>query len=225
MQAMLLAAGLGKRLRPLTASLPKPLITVHGKPLIVHHIERLSAIGCRRIVINVHHLAEQIMAYLGDGGRWGVEIFYSYEDELQDTGGGIIKALPLFIEHQPLIIVSADIFTSYPFELLLEQQNKLAYLVMVPNPSYHANGDYDCRDQQILHASFPPYTYGNIGIFSPALFKTHAKQGTFPLRRVLDVAITAQQVSGEVYNGVWYNIGTLDELQACQQQVNQSTLL
>lgn len=217
-QAMILAAGLGSRLRPITDVLPKPLIAVAGKPLIVHHIERLAAMGCKKIVINVHHFAEMMQQHLGDGQRWGVSIVYSYEPALLETGGGLIKACHVF-DDAPILVISADIFTDFPFQRLYQVPLEFAHLVMVPNPSFHPAGDYSCEQGRIVHASQSTYTYANIGLFSPRLLLQVKQSGAFPLRVIIEQALETKQATGEVYLGQWYNIGTREELDNCEKTV------
>lgn len=178
MRAMILAAGLGSRMRSLTHTTPKPLLLVKGQPLIVHTIRALASNGINEIVINVHHHAQRIMDYLADGAEYGVKLVYSLEQKLLDTGGGIKRALPL-LGSQPFLVVSADIYTDFPFarlkersiKLALEVPAELAYLVMVDNPAFHQAGDFALINGRLAMSGEHKLTYANIGVFHPALFE------------------------------------------------------
>lgn len=215
MKAMILAAGRGERMGELTNTCPKPLLKIHGEPLIVHHIKKLAAIGVSDIVINVHYLAEQIMSVLGDGASLGVSIRYSVEKETRlETGGGIKNALPL-LGNKAFILVSADIYSDYCYSNLLVR-SKIAggHLVMVSNPAYHLDGDFGlslsgCLDQNAT----PRYTYANIGVLNPAIFDFF-NAGPFPLVNVFRAAIRESKLSGEVHQGLWHNVGTPEILKS-----------
>lgn len=224
MKAMILAAGYGRRLRPLTDHTPKPLLLVRGKPLIQYHLERLAAAGITDIVINHAWLGEQLENTLGDGSAFGLHIAWSREREPLETGGGIKQALPLLsTESEPdqaFLLLSSDVWTDYPFELLLDLElgEKLAHLVLTANPEHNSEGDYQLdkagrvrpkqADQEWL-------TYTGIAVISPLLFRDLSVQNdTFPLRDVLLPAIIAGRVSGEVYSGTWSDVGTIDRLNA-----------
>jgi len=216
MKAMILAAGRGARMRPLTDQTPKPLIRVGDKPLIAYHLIKLASIGVTEVVINISYLAEQIKAVLGDGRQYGVNIHYSYEPEVLETGGGIYQALPL-LGNQPFLVVSADIWTEYPFEKLPTQLNKLAHLVLVPNPDFHPKGDFTCENSLLGLDGTNKYTFGNIGIYHPQLF-ANCKPGHFRLGDLLIENIKKQQITGEVYQGEWFNIGTVEQLNILQNK-------
>lgn len=213
MKAMILSAGEGRRLRPLTDDLPKPLVEVKGKPLILHQIDSLAANGITDIVINLHYKADKIKKFLGNGNSFGVTIEYSYEEELLNTGGGIAHALPL-LGRDDFIVTSADIYTEYNYTKIALQDAYSAHLIFVPNPDYHEKGDYAVTSGVVFDME-PRLTYANIGIFKPELF-ADIKDRVFPLKDVLHPNIKSKHISGEVYTGVWANIGTVKELENIQ---------
>ncbi|AUB83031.1 N-acetylmuramate alpha-1-phosphate uridylyltransferase MurU [Candidatus Thiodictyon syntrophicum] len=215
MRAMILAAGRGNRMRPLTDRVPKPLLPVGGKPLIQYHIERLAAAGVREVVINHAHLGEQIEAALGDGAQWGVTLHYSPEGEGRalETGGGIFKALPL-LGPGPFLVVNADIWTDFPFMDLDLPEGDLAHLVLVANPPQHPAGDFALDGDRVRRDGEPRYTFSGIGLYRPELF-TGCAPGAFPLAPLLRRAMDQGQAGGHLYRGDWFDIGTpqrLDEL-------------
>ncbi|GAB6067431.1 nucleotidyltransferase family protein [Methylothermus subterraneus] len=211
MKAMLLAAGRGERLRPLTDTLPKPLLEAGGKPLIVHAIERLKRAGFTELVINLGYLGERIEAALGEGRAWGVRIVYSREpQEALETGGGIFQALPQLSD--PFLAVNADIATDFPFATLPPADFGLAHLVLVPNPPYHPQGDFALA-QGRLCLEGEKYTFSGIGVYRKALFGG-CRPGRFPLAPLLRQAIAQGQVTGQLYLGYWSDLGTLERLQA-----------
>lgn len=206
MKAMLLAAGRGERMRPLTDATPKPLLRVGGRALIEHAIERLAAAGFRELVINHAHLGPQLVAQLGDGRALGVRIAWSEEPEgALETGGGIFQALPLLGER--FVVVNADLWTDYPFDRLQAVENRLAHLVLVGNPEHHPGGDFALRDGRVYADGAPRLTFSGIGLYHRDLFR-HCTPGKFPLAPLLRAAMAEGQVSGEHYRGVWYDIGT-----------------
>lgn len=219
MQAFLLAAGMGTRLQPLTSHTPKPLVEVFGKPLIVHHIEKLKKIGVENIVVNVFHLKEKIVEYLGDGSRYGVRINYSVEDKLLNTGGGILNAMHL-LDSKPFILLSSDIYSNYDYNKLLDIElgTNVAHLVMVPNPSFKPVGDFalTTRTKLLNLNGEPKYTFGNISVISPIMFKfylqQHADNKIFPLADLFVKFIELKKITGELFLGDWHNIGTIEEL-------------
>lgn len=210
---MILAAGRGERMRPLTDTTPKPLLLVRDKPLIVWHIERLANAGITDIVINHAWLGEKIEALLGNGANYGVNILYSRERaEGLETAGGIRTALPL-LGDEPFLVVSADIFTDFPFESLQNLENgKLAYLVMVDNPSYHPRGDWGITANLADMSVEPYFTFGNIGLYHPALFDRLQSQERVKLGPLLRDEIKVSRISAQYYGGVWWNVGTAKEL-------------
>jgi len=221
MRAMILAAGRGERMRPLTDTVPKPLLPVAGKPLIQYHIDALAAGGVRDIVINLAWLGSKIRDALGDGSASGVRIHYSDEsDAALETGGGIVNALPL-LGDRPFIVVSGDVWSDYPLKQLPTrlQPGDLAHFTMVANPEYHRRGDFGLRDGRVADDG-ERLTYANIGVFRPEFF-AGAPAGKFPLAPLMRERIRAGRVSGEIYAGRWFNIGTpaqLAELDASLRQ-------
>lgn len=214
---MLLAAGRGERLRPLTDTTPKPLIEVGGRPLIVHHLERLAAAGFEDVVINLGWLGEQIAEYLGDGRSFGLKIRYSEEPPgALETAGGIIEALPM-LGRSPFLVVSADVLSDYPFDELRNMELTMAaHLVLVDNPPHHPEGDFALHHGQVRAAGGERLTFSGIAVFDPALFAGLAR-GRRALRPVLEQAIAAERVSGERYTGRWADIGTPQRLAKAQQ--------
>lgn len=221
MHAMILAAGRGERMRPLTDHTPKPLLDVDGKPLIVHHIERLAAAGFRRLVINHAHLGRLIEDALGDGSRWGVEIRYSPEGKALETGGGIFKALPL-LGSGPFLVVNGDVWTDVDFAQLRMAEGQLAHLVLVDNPPHNPSGDFALNDGRLLPEGSPCYTFSGIGIYHPELFRD-CLPGAFPLAPMLRAAMDQGLVSGEHHGGHWVDIGTPERLQALDRMLNLET--
>lgn len=218
-RAMILAAGRGSRLRPLTDHCPKPLVKVAGKPLIVYHIEKLADAGFKEIVINVFHLGEQIENYLGNGSPWGVTIAYSRESTLLEVGGGICSALELLGPH-PFLIVNGDIWTDYPFEKLPKFPQGLAHLVMVDNPAHHVAGDYALAlDGQLTRSTEKTLTYSGISVLRPELFRDMAKGSAFRLSPLFDKAMLSHQLYGEYYQGSWTDVGTLSRLQTLENEL------
>lgn len=209
MKAMVLAAGRGERLRPLTDQTPKPLLEVRGKPLIVHHLERLRDAGITHIVINTSWLAEQIQSSLGDGSRYGVSLQYSYEGpEPLETGGGIFKALPL-LGRESFLVVNGDILTDFPFETLKHRLKAdfLAHLVMVPNPKHHPQGDFHLSPVGHLRLEGEPkLTYSGIGVYKADFFKG-CRAGKFALLPLFQDAMRQEALSGEFYKGIWSDVG------------------
>lgn len=217
MRAMILAAGRGERMGVLTENTPKPLLRVAGQYLIEYTLQRLASAGIKEVVINVSYHAEQIKAALSDGKRYGVTIIYSEEAERLETGGGILKALPL-LGADPFIVISSDIITDYPLANLPENLEGLAHLILVDNPSFHPHGDFGLNGAWLDMLAAPARTFANIGIYSPALFKG-CQPGCFPLNQLLFPAIRKKQITGEYYQGMWYNVGTPEELAIVNQRL------
>lgn len=216
---MILAAGRGERLKPLTDATPKPLIIAGGKPLIVHVIERLVLAGFAQVVINLGYLGDQIEAVLGDGSALGAKIAYSREPkEALETGGGIFQALPLLSD--PFLVVNADVATDFPFTELPRQIPGLAHLVLVPNPVHHPRGDFAFTEGWVKDQGAPRYTFSGIGVYRHALF-AGCRPGRFPLAPILRRAIAQGQVSGQLYLGFWSDIGTLDRLEALERYLQR----
>jgi MurNAc alpha-1-phosphate uridylyltransferase len=207
LSVMILAAGRGERMRPLSDVTPKPLLTAGGKPLIVHLIEGVARAGHRHVVINHSHLGQQIENYLGDGRRYGVSIAYSHEPGGGlETGGGIFKALPL-IDSDPFLVVNGDIWTDYPFDRLPRTLAGLAHLVLVGNPEHHPGGDFALADGIVHAKGVRRLTFSGIGVYARALF-AGCRSDKFPLAPLLRVAMGRGLVSGEHYTGRWFDIGT-----------------
>lgn len=213
MKAMVLAAGRGERLRPLTDRLPKPLLVVRGKPLIVWHLEALARAGVRDVVINLSWLGGLIRDTVGSGGRFGLTIRFSEEPAgALEAGGGIFQALPL-LGSAPFLVVNGDTYTDLDFARLAIGPTALAHLVLVPNPEHHPRGDFALRAGAVLAAGEPRYTYAGIGIYRPELF-AQCKAGRFPLLPLLLEASAAQRLRGERFDGAWTDVGTAARLAA-----------
>ena len=212
MKAMILAAGRGERMRPLTDHTPKPLLPAGGRPLIEHLIVALVDAGITELVINHAHLGEQVEATLGDGSRWGVSIRYSPEGKALETAGGIHRALPL-LGDDPFLVVNGDIATDFRFATLLDRPIDLAHLVLVPNPEHHPRGDFGLQDGKAMDGGNIRYTFGGIGVYRPELFQD-CVPGRFPLAPLLRSAMALGSVSGELHRGMWMDIGTMERLQA-----------
>jgi N-acetyl-alpha-D-muramate 1-phosphate uridylyltransferase len=220
MRAMILAAGLGERMRPLTDHTPKPLLRVGGKPLLQYHIERLVAAGCRDLVVNVAHLGQQVIDFCGDGSAWGARIRVSPEPAPLETAGGIARALPL-LGDGPFLVVNGDVWTDYPFESLLDRSPAPgeAHLVLVDNPPQHPLGDFQLVDGCLRHRPPPEpgLTFAGIAVYSPAFFAAIEGGGApvkAPLRPLLDAAIGDGRLRGEHYGGAWEDVGTPERLAA-----------
>ena len=229
MKAMLLAAGVGERMRPLTDATPKPLLPVGGLPLIEHHVRRLVAAGVRDLVINVSHLGQQIMDYCGDGSGWGAAIAYSEEDAPLETAGGIFQALPL-LGYEPFLVVNGDIWIDYPFARLAGAKlraGEAARLIMVGNPPQHPLGDFLLDEAGWIRerrGDTPGVTYAGVGLYAPAFF-AGMTAGKLALRPLLDAAIAAGTLGGEFHGGDWEDVGTpqrLLELDTRLTQANRS---
>ncbi|EIK51805.1 nucleotidyl transferase [Stutzerimonas stutzeri TS44] len=211
MRAMILAAGKGERLRPLTLHTPKPLVRAAGVPLIEYHVRALAQAGFAELVVNHAWLGQQIEDYLADGARFGVRIRYSAEGEPLETGGGIQRALPLLGE-QPFVVVNGDIWTDFDFTALRQPLSGLAHLVLVDNPAHHPQGDFCLRDGRVSEADTGPrLTYSGIAVLHPALFRECAA-GAFKLAPLLRQAMASGQVTGEHYRGRWVDVGTHERL-------------
>ncbi|OLF51553.1 N-acetylmuramate alpha-1-phosphate uridylyltransferase MurU [Pseudomonas chlororaphis] len=213
MKAMILAAGKGERMRPLTLTTPKPLIRAAGVPLIEYHLRALARAGFSEIVINHAWLGQQIEDHLGDGSRFGLSICYSPEGEPLETGGGIFRALPL-LGDEPFLVVNGDVWTDYDFRRLNRPQAALAHLVLVDNPAHHTAGDFILGEDALVRDSEPgaqTLTYSGIAVLHPDLFEGCAA-GAFKLAPLLRKAMAAGQVSGERLLGHWVDVGTHERL-------------
>jgi len=229
MHAMILAAGRGERMRPLTDRTPKPLLRAGGRALIEYHIDALVGAGVRDIVINHAHLGAQIEAALGDGSRFGARLRYSEEGEgALETGGGIFRALPLLGEG-PFLVVNADVWTDYPFARLrgaaaqMRAGDDLAYLVLVDNPPHHREGDFALADGRVVDRTQPGaarLTFSGIGVYRAALFDG-CQDGAFALAPLLRRAMAAGHVGGEHYAGRWVDVGTPERLAALDAELSR----
>jgi MurNAc alpha-1-phosphate uridylyltransferase len=217
MKAMILAAGRGERLRPLTDRLPKPLLEAGGKALIAWHLERLAAAGCREVVINVSHLGERIVERLGDGAAWGLRIVFSREPQPLETAGGMALARAL-LGTDPFLVVNGDVYCEVDLARLTRVAlgERLAHLVLVPNPAHHPAGDFTLDAQRIGNAAAPRYTYAGIAVIAPALFAGVAAGAKAQLAPLLRDAAERRLASGELFEGTWLDVGTLERLAALE---------
>jgi len=223
MKAMILAAGKGERMRPLTLHTPKPLVPVAGVPLIEYHLRGLAAAGFDEVVINHAWLGQQIEDHLGDGSRWGLRIAYSAETEPLETGGGIFKALPLLGE-QPFVLINGDVWTDYDLAHLRRPLAGLAHLVLVDNPEHHVQGDFSLAQDQVSDASGEGarLTFSGLSVLHPALFDG-CQAGAFKLAPLLRQAMAQGQVSGEHHPGQWIDVGTLERLAQVERVLAERT--
>lgn len=243
MKAMILAAGYGKRLRPITLSIPKPLVSVAGKPLITYHIEHLAKAGYIDLVINHGWLGEKIEIELGTGANWGVNIQYSPEGKPLESGGGILKALPLLAGDQsskpdtPFIVLNGDVYTDVDLKRLSLPDGMLAHLVMVNNPDFHPEGDFCLDDGLLIEKArvpqMPRLTFSGVSVLSPYLFDGCRTGDAFALAPLLIDAMKQGRVSGQHHNGFWADVGSVERLKAledyiqgqCQDQPQNQTNL
>jgi MurNAc alpha-1-phosphate uridylyltransferase len=219
MKVMILAAGRGERMRPLTDHTPKPLLLVGGKPLIVWHIERLAKAGFKEIVINHAHLGSQIESMLKDGSGWGVSIKYSPEASALETAGGIANALPL-IGSDPFLVVNGDVFTEIDFASIFLNANYLAHLVMVDNPLQHPQGDFALIGDRLMVDGISKLTFSGIGVYHPNLFVSVKPGEAAKLAPLLKDAMNKGLVTGQYHQGLWHDIGTPERLNALDKQLS-----
>ncbi|MEE8233847.1 MAG: nucleotidyltransferase family protein [Gammaproteobacteria bacterium] len=225
MRAMILAAGHGERMQPLTDKIPKSMLDVNDKPLIQYHVENLVQSGIVDIVINHAVFGDQIEDYLGDGKHWDARIVYSPEDdEPLDTAGGIVKALPL-LGDESFLTVNADVWTDFPFQQLSglcrnrsdeERSNRLAHIILVDNPAHNLEGDFSLSGDRVLNEGEPMLTFSGISIFTPEFFED-CSPGSAPLVPMIRHAAAQRRVTGSHYRGEWRDIGTPERLQALRQ--------
>ncbi len=234
MKAVILAAGQGVRLRPLTLGVPKPLLQVGDRRLIDYHLENLSAAGVHDVFINIHHLARQIENHVGDGATWGLDVSWSREHTLLDTGGAIYRLLPL-LGTEPFLAISADIWTDLPLHRLVAaglHADLDMLLPLAPNPDFHPDGDYgfatsDARSGMLDPRAAVKYNYAGVALMRPSLFADLELKGVpragpdpiFPLRQIMDLAIARRRCAGFLWRGTWFNIGTSRELRRLEHRL------
>lgn len=213
MKAMILAAGRGERLRPLTASVPKCLVEVRGQTLLERHLEHVRAAGIEAVVINLGWLGDRIAERIGSGADYGLDVHYSEEgDDILETGGGIHKALPL-LGSDPFVVINADIYTDMPVPRLALADESDGHLVMVPTPGYREQGDFDLVAGRIRNAERPQLTFSGVAIYRPEFFSA-CRPGRFPLAPMLREAADRGRLSGSLYAGLWADVGTPERLAA-----------
>ena len=227
MKAMILAAGRGERMRPLTDTCPKPLLPVGGKPLIVWHLERLAAAGFTEVIINHAHLGALIETTLGDGHRWDLKIRYSAEPVgALETAGGIAQAMPM-LGDAPFLVINGDIFCDWNPRLALRglSAGKLAHLVLVPNPPQHTDGDFFLHGSTVSTTGTTGirYTFSGVGIYRPALFADVVRGARAKLAPLLASAMTKSQVDGQLHSGTWIDVGTPERLAVLNAIISKDT--
>ncbi|MEJ2172073.1 MAG: N-acetylmuramate alpha-1-phosphate uridylyltransferase MurU [Woeseiaceae bacterium] len=217
MIAMILAAGRGERLRPLTDQLPKALVEVAGTSLLERHLAAVRAAGIRTVVINLGWHGEQIVERIGSGSRYGVDIVYSPEgDDVLETGGGIHRALPV-LGSDPFVVINADVYTDMPIPLDLTEDGALAHLVLVPTPAHKSAGDFDLVNGRIRNSDQPSLTFSGVAVYRPEFF-AECSPGRFPLAPMLRVAADAGQLTGSLHEGTWEDVGTPERLAALNRR-------
>ena len=210
MKAMILAAGRGNRLSPLTDKIPKPLVKVGKRTLIEHHIKKCAEAGFESVIINTAHLGEQIHKHLGDGNRFNIPIHYSDEGEQAlETAGGIAYALPL-LGDQPFLVISSDIYCDIPFNAHFQLTSVHMHLIMVNNPKHHTKGDFTAKQVNLNYPDAERYTYSGIAYVNPSLF-TYEKRA-YPLIDVIKQCVNNKSISSELHTGLWMDVGTADRL-------------
>lgn len=211
MIAMILAAGRGERLRPLTNEVPKALVEVRGQSLLERHLQAIRTAGIDTVVINLGWLGEQIAERVGSGSEFGLNVVYSQEgDDILETGGGIHRALPV-LGDDPFIVINADIYTDMPLPMSLPNQDDLVHLVLVPTPADKARGDFDLEEGRVRNGEKPHYTFSGVAVYRPELFAA-CTPGRFPVVPLLRAAADADRVGGSVYAGFWRDVGTPERL-------------
>ena len=220
MKAMILAAGRGERLRPLTDEIPKPLIKVAGKSLIEYHLQNLAQAGFKEIIINTAWLAEKIHQQLANGENYGVTIHYSDEGEALETAGGIINALPM-LGNEEFLVVNGDIWCDFDFSTLPKLDDDIqAHLVLVTNPEHNLTGDFSLQDNRVKNNGNVMSTYSGISIFKPKFFADQ-KSGILPLAPLIRKKCDNNLVSGQTHQGLWTDVGTLERLQELEDQLSE----
>ena len=211
MIAMILAAGRGERLRPITASVPKALVEVRGESLLERHLRAVKAAGVDTVVINLGWLGEQIVDRVGSGADFGLNVIYSPEgDNILETGGGIHRALPM-LGNEPFLVVNADIYTDMPLPTGLSEPDDVGHLVLVPAPGHKPDGDFALEDDRVRNSGLPMLTFSGVAIYSPGFF-AGCEPGRFPLAPMLRAAADANRLGGQVYEGLWRDVGTPERL-------------
>jgi MurNAc alpha-1-phosphate uridylyltransferase len=225
-KAMILAAGLGQRMRPLTDTLPKPMLSAGGKPLLQYHLEALAKAGITDVVINLAYLGEKIQAFVGTGEQYGLDVFYSKEPEPLETAGALLNALHL-LGDDPFILINGDVWTDYPLKNLthyLLPASEDAHLILVPNPDFHPLGDFSPNKSGLLENNqhIDKFTFAGISLIHPRLIKYYPqRRKKFPLGEVLKYGINEKRISAEVYDGRWSDVGTPERLALLDTQLNQ----
>jgi len=226
MRTMILAAGRGERMRPLTDRCPKPLLEVGGRPLIVWHLERLARAGLREVVINHAHLGEQLERALGDGARWGLRIAWSPEREALETAGGIANALPL-LGDAPFLVINGDVWCDFDparartIAAQMRAAGEDAWCVLVPNPIHHPDGDFGLVTGRLSNAATPRRTFAGIGVYRPGFFGAIPRGERAPLGPLLRAAADAGRAGGELHTGRWVDVGTPQRLAELDAQLRQ----
>jgi N-acetyl-alpha-D-muramate 1-phosphate uridylyltransferase len=224
MKAMILAAGLGQRMRPLTDNLPKPMLCAGGKPLLQYHLEALAKLGASEVIINLAYLGDKIRAFVGDGAAFGVKVYYSAEPEPLETAGALLHALPL-LGSAPFLLINGDVWTDYPLAQLAHytlEDDEDAHLVLVPNPEFHPAGDFSPNAQGRLeqNPALAKFTFGGLSLIHPRLIRDYPHPRTkFPLGEVLRFGIAQQRISAAVYRGGWSDVGTPERLAQLDAQL------
>ncbi|WP_296802104.1 N-acetylmuramate alpha-1-phosphate uridylyltransferase MurU [Thiolapillus sp.] len=220
---MILAAGRGERMRPLTDQTPKPLLRAGGKPLIFRHLDKLARAGFRQVVVNHAHLGEQIERALGTGEHWGLRIHYSAEGQGRalETGGGICKALPL-LGDGPFLVINGDVFTDLDYAGLQLPAHSLGHLVLVDNPDHHPGGDFVLKQGRVLERGQPKLTFSGIGVYHPRLFQG-CEAIPFPLAPLLRRHMPEGRISGEHFEGYWLDVGTPERYQLLDRMLSNGT--
>jgi len=218
MKAMLLAAGRGERMRPITDSLPKPLVPLAGRPLIAWHLAALARAGIKEVVINLSWLGGLLREALGDGARFGLRISFSEEGPVPlETGGGIFRALPL-LGPEPFLVINADIWTDMDFARLTLEPGAHAHLMLIPNPPHHPRGDFGLEGELVVNRDSDRFTYSGVGVYRPEFF-AGCRHERFPLLPLLNRAIAARLARGELYRGQWCDVGTPERLAGLEARV------
>lgn len=213
MIAMILAAGRGERLRPLTDAVPKALTEVRGKSLLERHLQALQTAGVETVVINLGWLGDQIADRIGSGSEFGLNVIYSPEDEeILETGGGIHRALPM-LGAEPFLVVNADVYTDMPMPEADFDEQTLGKLLLVPTPAHKSHGDFDVVDGRLRNAAAPQFTFSGVAIYRPEFFAS-CSAGRFSIAPMLRAAADADQLAASVYSGVWEDVGTVERLDA-----------